>query len=188
MFGKSLISLLTSTVVTLAIFPALAKSETPSNITFACEDNQGIPVTVAKNNKGTTQAIFHWKQVALPNQTIPQETCNLVTEKLNDYVNQSDDLSELWIQPGDIAHVPVICVERQPQNCEVVIFSFAPSSVPTSIAHNTLEQILDRKMLNENTYKYKEKQGFLVKINFSQLFDTTKDSSAYYQTNYQKMM
>lgn len=181
MFGKSLIPLLTSTLVTLSIFPAWAKSETLSDITFVCEDNQGIPVTVAKNNAGTTQAIFHWKQAALPTQAIPQEVCERVTEKLNSYVNQSNNLSELWIQPSEIAHLPVICADRQPKNCEVVLFSFSPSEISTPTAHYTLEKILDRKMIDEYIYEFAEKPGFLVKINFSQLFPNTKKLSAYYQ-------
>ena len=58
MKNKYLISLLTSSAIAFAISPAWGKSDTTPEITFACEDNQGVPIAVAKNKEEKTQTMI----------------------------------------------------------------------------------------------------------------------------------
>ena len=155
--SKYLILLLTSSTLAFSVFPAWGESNTTSEITFTCEDNQGIPVTVAKNSEGKTQPIFHWKPGALTTAfttkiKTPQELCSSVSAKLDDYVTQDYDLSSFRLAPKTQAGLPIICAALEYGGCDLVLFILASSDDPVDTANTTLKVILNREILEYNKF------------------------------------
>ncbi len=154
MLKKHLISLLTISAAALFISPAWGELDTTSKITFACENIQDVPITIAKNSEGKTLPIFHWKKEALTTvKTTPQELCLGVTAKLNEYVIEGYDLSELWFTNSQEADLPAICVAEKNFGCDLVLFTLAPVEKPSDAASQALETILDRKLQVSKSYK-----------------------------------
>ena len=144
--SKYLIPLLTCSALALSISPAWGESDTISEITlitFACEDNQGVPITVAKNNEGKTQTVFNWRKEDLPASVNPQEMCADVAERFNDYAADGNDLSSFVLQPMKLDTIPMICVTTH-GNCELVLFILPPTETEKSSqeAHTVLKKIL----------------------------------------------
>ena len=131
MTNKYLISLLTSIALSSSISPVWGQKNTTPDITFACEYNQGIPITVAKNKVGRSQTIFYWKEEILKDKTTktPQELFNDVSLKPN-YLSASDrDLSSFILVPETQSGFPLVCVNTLNSSrfaCTKLIFTFLP--------------------------------------------------------------
>ena len=151
MKNKYLISLLTSSTIALFISPVLGKSTITPPVMFTCEDDQGMPITIAKNSKGDTQTIFHWKSNALPTSSNPQELCERTSEKFNDYAAESNNLSSLRIISAEQLGLPAICITEEKLVCSKVLFTLNPHHKPIDIAQTTLKAILDHKLQNKYT-------------------------------------
>ena len=149
--SKYLISLLTSSALAFSIVPAWGQSKTTSEITFACDDNRDVPVTIAKNREGKTQTIFHWKQEVLPDSIDSQKLCVRAAEKLNKYLAEGNNLSSLRVESSEQIGLPAICITQERSVCNQVLFTLNPHTEPINIAENTLTAILDRQLQNEYT-------------------------------------
>jgi hypothetical protein len=96
MLRKYSIALLTCSALALSISPAWGKSKIASKITFACENNHNIPITVAKNNQGKTQTIFYWQWKVLKiSNSKTHKLCNSIANKLNNRATKNPNLSSL---------------------------------------------------------------------------------------------
>lgn len=146
MLSKYLISFITYSVLALAIFPAYGQSNSTSEITFTCEDDRGIPVTVAKNNQGEMQTIFNWKLDVFPDFFDPLEICDRVSQKLNNYAAEGHDLSLFILQPNEQAGLPTICATKTGVSCDLVLFTLAPTEEPFVAACDTLMAILNQEV------------------------------------------
>jgi hypothetical protein len=153
MNNKNLIAILASSALALSISPVFGKSNTPSQVTFTCEDNQGIPITVAKNNEGKTQPIFHWKQEAFKGSTIPTpKLCDRIAKKFNRLSAQSPDLSLFEIKPSEQAGVPAICLSDRAVSCNSVLFTLdRTAEEPFKTADRVLNAILDTEILENHS-------------------------------------
>jgi hypothetical protein len=148
--SKYLIPLLISNAIALSISPAWGQSNTASEITFACQNHRGVPITFAKNSKGKTQTIFHWKQEALTTAVkTPQELCDRTSEKFNDYAAEGNNLSSLRIRSAEQLGLPAICITEEKLVCSKVLFTLAPHEQPIDFAQTTLTKILDRNLQSQ---------------------------------------
>ena len=146
MHNKYWILLLASTVLTLPIFPVLGETETTTPITFSCEEDRGIPITIAKNQAGKNQTIFNWKPEAFPHLSNTLEICHTVSQKLNLYAAGSNNFQLFAIQPTEQAGLPAICATKTGFNCDLVLLTLAPAEEPVAIACDTLMTIIDREV------------------------------------------
>ena len=165
---KHLISLLTISAAALFISPAWGELDTTSKITFTCKNIQDVPITIAKNSEGKTLPIFHWKKEALTTiKTTPQELCLRATAKLNEYVTEGYDLSELWFTNSQEADLPAICVAEKNFGCDLVLFTLAPVEKPTDAASQALETILDRKLqVNKSDKTATTSMSYSISLDF----------------------
>ena len=144
--SKYLIPLLTNTIFSLSISPVLGQANTSSEITFSCQSDRDVPITIATNKIGETQTIFTWKKETFPNALKAHQLCNRVTDKLNNYLSESKDLSLLILQPNRQVGLPTICVTKTGINCDLVLFTLPPAEEPIDKACETLNAILDREI------------------------------------------
>ena len=140
--------LISATVLTSAIAIADLPA-TASEATFYCQSNGEIPSTVIKSDSGTEQSIFNWKLEPEKVAATPEELCNSVTQKLNDYVAAGNDLSSLTFRgstvfndDGDLSSLPAVCISSSEVPCKLPLFTLKPSADP-SAASNVLNSILD---------------------------------------------
>lgn len=84
--NKYLIFLIISSILAYFNFPVGGQKNTVSEITFACEDNNGIPITIAINQTRETRIIFLWKEelMQLIKQTL-LELYNNISNNMNDF-------------------------------------------------------------------------------------------------------
>lgn len=141
-----------------------------SNPIFSCQSNQGILTTVATNNNGLTQPVFHWNRNHVDSFTHPQQLCDSVSLKLNKYLANGHDLSSLTFQAQEQMGLPAICVAEQDKPCRLLLFTLEPSLKPYLSAHDTLASILDQN-LQTIPIKYQDRglQSTAYKVNFWQL-------------------
>ena len=167
MFGKSLITLLTSSILFYPISSAWGEENTALEITFACEDNNGVPITVARNNKGQAKTIFYWKEEVLAkllaSYTKPQtseEICTEVSLKLNDFSQESNLLS-FTLMPVERIGLPMICAGNTlswdiSADCKKVLFILpASSGQQLLIADSALREIVNPEIKE----KYSDVEG-----------------------------
>ena len=130
--------------IAIADLPATA-----SEATFYCQSNGEIPTTVIKSDSGTEQSIFNWKLEPEKVSATPEELCNSVTQKLNNYVSAGNDLSSLTFRGStvsnndeDLSSLPAVCISGSEAPCKLPLFTLKPSEDP-SVASNVLNSILD---------------------------------------------
>ena len=140
----------TAVISTIAITkPALA-----SEATFHCQANGEVPTTVIKSSSGTEQSIFNWELNPEQVAATPDELCNSVTQKLNDYTSAGNDLSSLTFRGStvfnddeDLSSLPAVCISGETEPCKIPLFTLKPSEDP-SVASNVLNSILDPALQN----------------------------------------
>ena len=179
MFDKSLIALLTSTILSCSITSAWGQESNKLEITFACEDDNGLPITVAKNknNEEQTETIFYWREEALTDKTFssPQELCNDVSLKINKMA-QDYDLSSFAVVATEVVSRPVICISSNNNSCSKVLFAMRPTSQPVITADRTLTAILNPKIVENQRQKDRFNMRAHLQqdyeIDFTELFNT----------------
>jgi hypothetical protein len=149
-------ALLTSSALALSISPVLGQSNPPSKITFTCEDNQGIPITVAKNKEGKTQTIFHWKQEAFKTSTTATpKLCDRIAEKFNHLSAKGADLTSFELKPSEQVGVPAICLSDRAVSCHSVLFTLDRTAEdPFKTADRVLNAILDTEILQNHSPQF----------------------------------
>ncbi len=170
--------LLTSTVV-LAAFPAIAGSSDVPQFNFACQMTDGVPTTVAQDaQSGETRPIFNWKKEVLVNRTpsSPKELCDNVTAKLEGYSTDGYDLSQISFVGTKIGdNLPVICATSSGgRDCKKVLFTLNTSSTIESptVAQDVVAALLSPELQgNKVTFNDRGVQSTSYQVNFWDLFN-----------------
>ena len=173
MIDKYLILLFTTTILACSISSASGQENAASEITFACENNNGVPITIAKNQEGKTQTIFHWKEEVLKeiiNTRTPAQICSDVTSKMNQFASDGYNLSDFSLIGTKVNPFSVLCLNEsiKDNNCLKVLFAFVPKSESTKIinAQYVLKKIVDSAIIDSNRkYRgaYSERDHLYVK-------------------------
>ncbi|MGD1922312.1 MAG: COP23 domain-containing protein [Pleurocapsa sp.] len=183
MKSQYLLSLSTSATLALGMIFIGGKSAVASDAAFHCQSDQETPATVAKTSNGAEQPIFHWN---LDKDTVSnpaKELCNSVTQKLNNYMSEGNDLSSLTFQvsrvfPEDpaISSLPAICVADENGACGLSLFTLEPSVSP-KLASAALDSILDPALQSTKVEPKSVDRGFQstsYEVNFWDLLGINK--------------
>ena len=176
MKNKYLSSLLTIATLALGIYTVEAiVSKVPaigaeSEVVFSCQSNEGSLTTVAKTNDGLSHPVFYWNKDQEITFSNPQQLCDSVSQKLNDYLAEGKDLSSVTFKAQEQMGLPAICVAEEYQQCSLLLFTLKPSPRPYDFAHQALAAILDQD-LQTSPIKSQNRgvQSIAYKVNFWQL-------------------
>ena len=166
---KSLSPICAGVAIAMGATSAFAESSISSNRIIFCENSHGMLTTMARTDEGKNLPIFHWRAESLPKSSNPQQLCNSVSTKLDNYVAQGSVLSSFgsYEQVG----LPTICAEAQPAQCSLVLFTLAPTDNPINQSNKVLENILDDKFKQEKRVSnVRGIQAFTYSASFLQLF------------------
>lgn len=125
-----------------------------SEKTFFCQTNNKISSTLAKTSDGEILPIFNWKQEALPSETDLQQTCNDVSQKLENYFVSHGDLSSLTFKPTQLENLPVICLAGENNECNFLLLALGPNEKPLNTANELLESILNPQLQANKKMSY----------------------------------
>ena len=147
MNSQHLLSWGISATTTLTMILISSKSAVASDPIFHCQLNQATPTTIAKTSSGKDQPVFHWKLDTANISTSPEDLCNTVTQKLNNYISEGNDLSSLTFKASTVFQEneevsPAICIAGEDEPCELPLFTLQSSDNP-KVAHHALDVILD---------------------------------------------
>ena len=168
---KYISACLATGLLALGASPSWAESSSASKLSFSCQDNQGIPTTVAhKSSEESALPVFHWKTEALPTSMDAQQLCDRVSAKLEDYSAQGYDLS--GFSSAEQAGLPAICAtDGKNDQCSLVLFTLAPADNPVNMAHGVLSTILDKSLqANKLVSSDRGVQSFSYQVNFWDMF------------------
>lgn len=149
---KNLLSLSTFITATLTLTAISQQQVKASEPIFFCKSNQDIPKTIAKNKDGQAKPIFHWNLNELNTSAKPQQLCNSVTQKLNDYHQAGNDLSSLIFKAATVLDdeslttLPAVCATEAENPCKVPLFTLSPSENPQIAASQALDSILVQEL------------------------------------------
>ena len=146
MKNKYLRAIVASIVIALATTPVLKASTKESNQTFHCQTEGSTLTTVAKKADGEDLPIFHWQSEALPEDLNSQNLCEEVSQKLQSYATEGNQLSSF--RTHDFNGIPLICAEENINECSLVLFTLNPSNSQRD-SNILLEQILDDSLKGE---------------------------------------
>lgn len=141
---KYLFFILISNIIVSTTSRAWGQEISASEIAFACEDNNGTPITVARNQEGQAETLFHWKEEVLVDKTrfTNQEICNNISEKLNNYgknySTKVDDLYSFDLHATEDYGLPIICMSINSE-CTLPLFALAPSHDGFSATKKAIE-------------------------------------------------
>ena len=138
--------LLTTTALALGMNLALGVPTIASKPVCACQSKGRELTTVAQTDDGKGLSVFHWNREALPNLDNPQQLCDSVSQKLNNYFADGNDLSSVTFEAQVRMGLPAICVAEQNEHCAQLLFTLEPSTRPELAANNALVSILDKDL------------------------------------------
>ena len=173
MKSQHLLFLPTLTTLVLGMVVIEGKSAVASDAMFHCQSNQAAFSTVAKTSSGAEQPIFHWKLDPATTSNTPEELCNSVTQKLNEYISAGNDLSSLTFKASTVFNddeamtsSPAVCVEGEGDPCKLPLFTLNPSD-NLNAAGDALDLILD-PALQSSAVKSQDRgfQSTSYKVNF----------------------
>lgn len=170
MKATSLSSLLTTATLAFGMTLVVGVSAKAVDPVFSCQLNEDSLTTVVTTNDGLSQPVFHWNRAGVNNLANRQQLCNSVSQKLNNYLAEGNNLSSVTFKPQESMGLPAICLTEQDKKCSLLLFTLEPSSTPRILANNTLSLILDEN-LQTSPIKLQERgfQGTAYKVNFWQL-------------------
>jgi len=174
---KSLLSLSTFIIAGITLTLIGQQPATASDPIFFCESDQDIPMTIAKNKDGQAKPIFNWNLNEVNTSDQPQQLCDSVTQKLNSYHQEGNDLSSLIFKAATVLDdeslttLPAICIAGTENPCKVALFTLSPSENPQRVASNVLDLILDQD-LQASSIKSPTRglQSAAYEVDFWQLF------------------
>lgn len=145
----------------LGTSPAIANSPDVPELKFSCQVRDGVPMTVAQTvGSDAKLPIFHWKEAALAYKTddTPQQLCNDVTAKLEDYSAQGYDLSNISFIGTEQTGIPVICASATSgtSECSKMLLTLRPSEQPAMVADEVVTAILDQS-LQKNKVQHRDR-------------------------------
>jgi hypothetical protein len=163
---KHLSPLFVASALALGAAPAFGEASSNTGVKFSCQiNNEGVPTTVATQSNGEVKPVFHWNNSEiLKQQSSPQQLCNSVSSKLDQY-------PEVNFKPYDQAGVPAICVSSSENTCDSVLFTLEPTDNPLNTADRVLADILDKDLQsNPTTTVDRGLQSTSYKVDFWTLF------------------
>ena len=96
--------------------------------------------------------MFHWNPDSVTTSLTPQQLCDSVSQKLNNYLAEGNDLSSLTFkgsitfEEGKPMCLPAVCIASQDNPCKLPLFTLEPSERPELVANNALAAILDQDL------------------------------------------
>ena len=156
--------ILASIAIALTATPVLTASTNNSNQTIYCQSDGETPTTIAKKADGQDLTIFHWRNEVLPEYLNPQQLCQEVSQKLQTYATEGNQLSSF--KTYDLDGIPLICAEEIAGNCSLVLFTLNASSSQGD-SNMILRQILDESLKGEEIISTERGVQFYgYKVNF----------------------
>ncbi|MEO0835960.1 MAG: COP23 domain-containing protein [Cyanobacteria bacterium J06642_3] len=140
---RYLSSSLTTAVLTFGMSLIGGIPTAASEAVFSCESDQGRLTTVATNKDLIQQPVFHWSRTQEPTVANPQQLCNSVSQKLNNYIAQGNSLSAVTFRAQSQMDLPAVCVAESDKPCSLLLFTLAPNPKPDQFANAILTEILD---------------------------------------------
>lgn len=129
--------------IALGTPPALSDSAPTQGKTIFCQIRNGTPTTIARTADGESLPLFHWRTDALPDSLNPQQLCQDVSEKLQNYYAEGGQISSF--RTHEQAGLPAVCAEATVGRCSLVLFTLAPTGNLVE-SNNVLDGILDSKL------------------------------------------
>lgn len=178
MIIKYLLPLPIFTAVAFSTILVSSKATVATESIFDCQLDRERPTTIAKTKKGGVQPVFHWDKLE-PETTLAnsEQLCNSVTQKLNNYLSEGNDLSSLTFNAAavfdddDSTVLPAVCVAGEEELCKLPLFTLKPSNKPEVSASNALNSILDRNLqITPVESPTRGIQSTAYKVSFWQLF------------------
>lgn len=150
---KYLSALIVTGAISLGSSPAMADSVDAPQVNFSCEVTEGVPTTVAQRVGSEEKLpIFHWKDEALsfkPSSS-PQQLCDSVSSKLENYSAEGYDLSTLSFIGTEEGGVPMICASTVGgPNCSKVLLTLGRAEQAEIVADDVVKAILDESLQKE---------------------------------------
>ena len=142
---KPLSPLLAVSVLAVSTVPAWGESEFPIDLSFSCQVENGIPVTVVQG-EGSQQSIFHWDSANLPESIDSEVVCNEVAIKLDSHVVTESDMTNLKFIGSQQGGLPAICATQDARECSVLLLTLAPTEKPPETARLFLSSIIDKDL------------------------------------------
>ncbi|MCC0179396.1 hypothetical protein I4641_20760 [Waterburya agarophytonicola K14] len=170
MKSKYLSSLLTTVTIAFSLVLLGETPAFPSKPIFSCQSNEGSLTTVATNNDGIKQSVFHWNLDPETTLANPQQLCDSVSQKLNNYLTVGNNLSSVTFKAQEQLGLPAVCVAKQSEQCSLLLFTLRPSLKPALFANTALASILDRD-LQTSPIKFQDRgvQSTAYEVNLWQL-------------------
>lgn len=170
MENRHLSSLLTTALLALGITVASEMPTVGSDSIFACQSQSGNLSTAIAHNDGTWQPVFHWSGDQVTTIANPRQLCNSVSQKLNHYFAQGNNLASVTFKAQEQMGLPAVCLAEQDQQCSLLLFTLEPASKPDNFANDALAEILDPN-LQTSPIKSQDRgvQSIAYKVNFWQL-------------------
>ncbi|MDJ0596274.1 MAG: COP23 domain-containing protein [Pleurocapsa sp. MO_226.B13] len=167
MKGRYLSSLLTTATLAFGMTLVVGVAAKAVDPVFSCQLNEDSLTTVVTTNDGLSQPVFHWNRAGVNNQ---QQLCDSVSQKLNNYLAEGNNLSSVTFKPHESMGLPAVCLTEKDQECSLLLFTLEPSSSPLILANHTLSSILDED-LQTSPIRYQERgvQRTAYKVDFWQL-------------------
>ncbi|VEP14409.1 conserved hypothetical protein [Hyella patelloides LEGE 07179] len=134
------------TTILLKATLVLSESENFTKVSFFCKNNESKLSTVAQNNNGSLQPIFHWHSYAFDSNTDLSKSCKNATKILNIHFSENPYLSSFLLIPTVISRLPGICISDEFRDCRRVLFVSYPDrseNNPHKKAYQILNEIID---------------------------------------------
>lgn len=174
--SKYLVAFLPLSALILLTPKARGRSSDSHALSFFCQVNNNIPITVAKNSQGQTQSLFHWNRAKKPINFFTREPiqlnqvqlCQRAANGLNTYVAQGKASSFFILQPTSTKYnLPAVCVTDKYGGCDEILFTIPPQEYDVPITNYDLSwdsrdflvDILDSKILETPDVVITNKDG-----------------------------
>ncbi len=166
---KHISPLLIAGIVGVNSVPALGESEAPLDLSFSCQIDNGVPVTVVQGQE-SQQSIFHWDRANLPESADSEIMCQEVAMKLNGHAAIGEDVSNLnFISSAAGSYMPTICATQGTRECSILLLTLPLDEKPLEAADLFLSSIID-KDLAANKFQPKDPdrgfQGTVYPVDF----------------------
>ncbi|MDJ0534214.1 MAG: COP23 domain-containing protein [Xenococcaceae cyanobacterium MO_207.B15] len=144
---KHISPLLAASILGVSSVPAWGESELPTNLSFSCQVENGVPVTFVEA-EGNKQSIFHWNNDSLSESIEPDFVCSDVALRLNNYAAMGYDMSNLGFIGSEQVGLPAICATQDTTSadCSVLLLTLAPTEAPSATARGFLSSIIDKAL------------------------------------------
>ena len=147
MNNKQVSFLIAIGAISVSATSALGETNTPSQVIFSCEVNNGVPTTILKAGN-TQKTIFNWQSELISSSLQSRDLCDNVADKLNTYsADENNDLSALTFKTDVLAeNIPMICATDESSSCGTKLFTLGRTREPIKVANKVLDDILSEDL------------------------------------------